>query len=206
MDVIHFVGVSAALQEILPAVVPRLNASICEHESIQLFEQSSERNPGASVLCAVECEWLTPLQSRFIRMGHPATVYVAETPSLTDVVVVMRNGAVSVLETPVDPEWLRRALELALRKRELLSLTRPTREAASRIERLSEYDQNLLNLIKGGSSSKELARLLNVSPRTIERRRSLILEQLEVRSMSEAVSLATRAEYACMFDHESAEF
>ena len=98
---------------------------------------------------------------------------------------------------------LNRTLELAIQREAATTLAHTTQDAAQRIARLSEYDRKLLNLIQDGASNKELAVMLAVSPRTIERRRSLIMQQLNVQTISEAVSLSTRSEYATVFDqHE----
>ena len=49
-------------------------------------------------------------------------------------------------------------------------------------------------LVARGLVSKEVADQLGLSPRTVEMHRAHIVRRLQVRSMSEAVALAARAE------------
>jgi two-component system response regulator FixJ len=61
-------------------------------------------------------------------------------------------------------------------------------------ERLSPREFDVLQMIAHGMATKSIAVHLGISPRTVEMHRAHIVRRLQVRSMSEAVALAARAE------------
>lgn len=69
------------------------------------------------------------------------------------------------------------------------SLRKP-RQRPSSVHALSDREKEILKLIGQGYTSKEIGRKLFLSPKTVENYRAKILEKLQVRNCSEAVSLA----------------
>jgi FixJ family two-component response regulator len=61
--------------------------------------------------------------------------------------------------------------------------------ARQRLERLSEREREILALIAEGHSSKEAARRLGISPRTVDTHRAHLAEKLETSSLAEMVRL-----------------
>jgi two-component system, NarL family, response regulator NreC len=59
-------------------------------------------------------------------------------------------------------------------------------------ESLSERERQIFHLIANGQSNKEIASLLNLSPRTVETHRANILEKLHLHSAIELVLYAVR--------------
>jgi DNA-binding CsgD family transcriptional regulator len=66
-------------------------------------------------------------------------------------------------------------------------------DAASRMLSLSQRERQVLDRIAEGHASKEIARELGINPRTVEMHRARLLSRLGVRTMAEAVRLATLA-------------
>jgi two-component system response regulator FixJ len=104
------------------------------------------------------------------------------------------SGAFDFLTKPVDESTLIDTVQRALREHiELRRRTAPVREAAQRLARLSEREREVLAEVSEGLSSKEIARKLALSPRTVESHRARIFEKLEARSLAEVIRIQLAA-------------
>jgi RNA polymerase sigma factor (sigma-70 family) len=66
------------------------------------------------------------------------------------------------------------------------------RGISDRFDALSEREREVFQLIAEGHSNKDIARLLHVSPGTVETHRARIMEKLDVHSAAEIVRYAVR--------------
>ena len=66
-------------------------------------------------------------------------------------------------------------------------------EAVSqRIAQLTGREREVLSLVVAGRANKEIARALNISPRTVEIHRAHVMEKMEADSLAELVRLTMR--------------
>jgi two-component system, LuxR family, response regulator FixJ len=111
-----------------------------------------------------------------------------------------KSGAAEFLEKPVDDEALLEAVQAAVRahsrSRERDSADRAARE---RFARLSEREREVLALVIEGLTAKQIARRLDLSPRTVETHRAHLSEKLEVESLAQLVR-----RYAALVDEQGA--
>lgn len=108
-----------------------------------------------------------------------------------------RSGAVDFLTKPIDEAVLISSVKSALTllgKR--LRQSESTALARSRLSRLTGREAQILGLVAQGLTTKEIARTLAISPRTIETHRTHIGEKLGVGSVAEMVKLHLAAEEA----------
>jgi FixJ family two-component response regulator len=131
------------------------------------------------------------VQDRLRRRGHalPIIVLTGHGDVATSV-RAFRAGAIDFLEKPVRPPALIRRI------REALRIDRERRRAESdreslrhRFARLSVREQQVARQLVDGRTSKEIARSLGISRRTVEGHRHRVLEKMEIRS---AVELAAQ--------------
>ncbi|MXP29032.1 hypothetical protein GRI58_09370 [Porphyrobacter algicida] len=107
------------------------------------------------------------------------------------VVTAMRSGAVDYLKWPFTHDHIEKGIVGAKGYRSLLSnLHVRQAHAARRMKGLSPREVEVLQCVSEGHSSKEIARLLGVSPRTVDIHRSNMLLKLDARSTSEAIRIA----------------
>jgi FixJ family two-component response regulator len=99
-----------------------------------------------------------------------------------------KSGAAEFLEKPVDDDRLLEALQQAVRehvrRRERLVAGRGAQE---RYARLSEREREVLSLIVGGLTNKEIGRALGLSPRTVETHRANLFAKLGAESLAQVI-------------------
>jgi FixJ family two-component response regulator len=99
-----------------------------------------------------------------------------------------KAGAAEFLEKPVDDELLLETLQNAIRSH-VRSRERhqADREARERYARLSEREREVLAMIVGGLTNKEIGRALALSPRTVETHRANLFAKLEADSLAQVI-------------------
>jgi FixJ family two-component response regulator len=99
-----------------------------------------------------------------------------------------KAGAAEFLEKPVDDEALLEALQNGVR-RHVRSRERnlADRQARERYAQLSGREREVLGLIVGGLTNKEIGRSLQLSPRTVETHRANLFSKLETQSLAQLI-------------------
>jgi two-component system response regulator FixJ len=106
----------------------------------------------------------------------------------------MKLGALDCLEKPVAEEEVLAAVDRALDSwREDCDRHRLRAGAQARIARLSPREHQILQGLVGGLSNKSIARLLGLSPRTVEMHRANMMDDLGLDNLPEALRLAIDA-------------
>lgn len=104
----------------------------------------------------------------------------------------MRNGAVDFIEKPFTVEEITNALERAhAMLRPIPKLIRSASQALrDKLQSLTPREHEVFQEIVGGSTNKEIARILDLSPRTVEVHRHNIMRKMEAKSLAELVHMA----------------
>ena len=118
----------------------------------------------------------------FILITRNGTVDIA--------VQAMKKGALTVLEMPVNYEKLVDEVQSGLQ----INADRRIRENlrtqfANRFQILTAREREIAELVFEGKLSKQIAKLLSISPKTVEVHRSRITKKLEVESVTQLVKL-----------------
>jgi DNA-binding NarL/FixJ family response regulator len=113
--------------------------------------------------------------------------------------LAMQAGAAGLVYKDVDPDALVRAVRAVHDGHTLLApqaaelLVRPSRSADSRgLDSLTGRERQVLALIADGRSNREIARLLQVSEKTVKTHVSSVLGKLGVADRTQAALLAVR--------------
>lgn len=102
-----------------------------------------------------------------------------------------KAGAVDFLTKPIDEQVLLEAVEeafAALDQRNRTEAVRAGRDALK--AKLTQREREILDLVAEGLSTKEIARALDVSPRTVESHRANIAGKIGAGSVAEMVRFA----------------
>jgi two-component system response regulator FixJ len=136
-------------------------------------------------------ELLNALDSRDIRWP---VIMVSAHGDIETAVEAVRRGAIDFLEKPFRADLLDRKLEFAfacLRER-LLEIDDQS-AARALFDRLTHREMDVLQELMPGRSNKAAAHALGLSVRTVEMHRANALTKLHIRTIAEALAIATRA-------------
>lgn len=106
---------------------------------------------------------------------------------------MMEDGAISVLEKPYDPvEFLQVVQRAVTRGVQTRSEQQRTLSIISRFQQLTVEERQALDLMLTGLPNKAIALRLDVSMRTVDRRRRTVMSKMGVDSISELAMLVAR--------------
>lgn len=92
-----------------------------------------------------------------------------------------------------DNEELFGALPGILRgRRHIAEVFRRMLEEAPEVPALSERERQVLNLVVAGRSNKEMAQVLGISAKTVDRHRTNLMQKLDVHSVAQLIAYALR--------------
>jgi len=121
-------------------------------------------------------------------------VISSEDGAVPRVVEAIRAGAIDYLLLPLDSAQFNAMVERAAPRAKFEAQERRrTLDAQDRIAGLSDREREVLALLVDGGSNKQIARELDISPRTVEIHRANMMEKLGARHVAQAVRLSIEA-------------
>jgi two-component system response regulator FixJ len=122
-------------------------------------------------------------------------IFISGHAGIPDSAKAFRAGAVDFLEKPFDNEILLERIDEAIKK-DLASREQliEHREIQNRLDHLTVREQEVLSLIVKGHSNKEMARMLDISNRTVEAHRASIMGKMHAKSLAELMLMVTQSE------------
>jgi len=103
----------------------------------------------------------------------------------------MKSGAAEFLEKPFNGQVLLEKIQRALRDDAARLARRTAAEGlAARFAALTGKEREVLAMIREGRPNKEIARLLDITPRAVELRRASLMRKLGASSLPELLHLA----------------
>lgn len=120
-------------------------------------------------------------------------IFITGHGGVPESVQAMKGGAVDFLEKPFRQSVLVERIETACAQaaRQSSAAIREN-DVARRLENLTAREREIVECIldhPGQTTSKDIGRFLDISPRTVDHHRARILEKLQVRSIVELVDL-----------------
>ncbi len=117
-------------------------------------------------------------------------VAMDDSPLPGRVVDAVKAGALDYLAMPLKPERLASCLARIEREAAIVSEARQrTIQARRRLSALSGREREVLDHLANGGSNKEIARQLEISPRTVEIHRANMMAKLGARHAAEAIRM-----------------
>lgn len=103
----------------------------------------------------------------------------------------IKNGAIEFLQKPYRNQDLVDAVNSALLlSKERIEAKTKKQKYVSCLENLSLREKEILELVVAGQSSKEIARTLSISPKTVEAHRARLISKLGTKSAKDMMHLA----------------
>ena len=200
---IHLIDDDAAVRDGLALLIGTIGLRVQTWSDAQRFLAEFDRGgigaivldvrmPGISGLAVLERLVAEGVDQPVLMLTGHATVEMCRR--------AFKSGAAEFLEKPVDDEELLEALRQAVR-RHVRSRERSRVDQAARVRfaQLSERECEVLAHIVRGLSNKEIARLLQLSPRTVESHRANIFPKLQCDSLAQLIR-----HYAALVDGSGA--
>lgn len=162
--------------------------------SVQAFLERPNARPDGCVVADIRMPGTSGLQlleRMAAEVERMPTVIITGHGDVAACRRAFKAGAVDFLTKPIDEQVLLEAIEAgfaALDERSRTQAVRAGREAL--LAKLTQREREILDLVADGLSTKEIARALDVSPRTIETHRANIAEKLGAGSVAEMVRIA----------------
>lgn len=108
-------------------------------------------------------------------------------------VAAMKQGALDFLEKPIDRDSLLKCICIALKQDGHEKHKRDNKKVLdAQLQRLTARERQIMALVVSGMLSKQIARALEISERTVEVHRKNIMEKMGVDSLAALVVLAVR--------------
>ncbi len=190
---VYIVDDDPAIRIAMQALLESVNI---EHEifaSADEFLQDEENHRSGCLVLDIRMPGLggLELQDELIsRGGTLPIIFITGHGDVPMAVDAMQKGAVDFIQKPF------RDQELLDRIREALSTDKQRREererqteVIGRLERLTNREKEVFDLVVTGKPNKVIAYELDVSQRTVEIHRARVMEKMEARSLAELVRM-----------------
>ncbi len=136
------------------------------------------------------------LQRRLIAIDSPLPlIVVSGHANVSTTVELMENGAITLLQKPYDANQLLGAVQRGLDQFvESRKIAQEVNSIQRRLNSLTDAEMSVLELMIAGRPNKVISTELEISMRTVDRRRSIVLEKMQVDSAPELARLVTLVE------------
>jgi len=190
---VFIVDDDAAVLDSIVELVTSVGLRAATFRSAQEFRASfNPEQPGCLVLDVRMAHVSGPaLQDDLNAIGaRIPIVFISGHADISVAIKVIKAGAIDFVQKPYREQQLLDSINEALRRdAEARQLTRNGASFAERLAALTDRERDVLDQVVKGLSSKAIARLLDISYRTVELHRSHIMEKLHVRSVAELIRL-----------------
>jgi two-component system response regulator FixJ len=128
----------------------------------------------------------------YLRTNWPdaPVIFLSQHTTVAMVVQAIKNGAYDVVELPFKPDELVGKVKAAMAQYSSQSARRVEQQALQeRIGKLTAREREILDLVIEGLSTKEMARRLEISPRTVEVHRSRIMRKMDMKTLRDTLRI-----------------
>jgi FixJ family two-component response regulator len=190
---VFIVDDDAAIRFAMQALMDSVNLN---HEIFasadEFLEKISGQRPGCLVL-DIRMPGLggLELQEELIKRGNTLPIiFITGHGDVPMAVEAMQKGAVDFIQKPFrDQELLDRIREALATDEERREAQQHHAEVAHRLERLTNREREVFDLVVTGKPNKVIAYELGVSQRTVEIHRARVMEKMQARSLADLVKM-----------------
>lgn len=186
---VYLVDDDEAVRAALSLLLETVGLNVTSFASPQAFlAQASELNPGCLILdIRMPAISGLKLQERLTERGIDwPTVIISGHGDIEACRRAFRNGAIDFLSKPVDEQNLIDAIQKGHAELETATQVSAERaEAQALLQHLSAREREVLEMIAKGLTTKHIAEVLGLSPRTVESHRAAIAGKAGTSSAAE---------------------
>ena len=190
---VFIVDDDAAIRFAMQALMDSVNLS---HEIFasgdEFLEIMADQRPGCLVL-DIRMPGLggLELQEELIKRGNTLPIiFITGHGDVPMAVEAMQKGAVDFIQKPFrDQELLDRIRDALATDEERREAQQHHAEVAGRLDRLTNREREVFDLVVTGKPNKVIAYELGVSQRTVEIHRARVMEKMQARSLADLVKM-----------------
>ena len=191
---VFLVDDDAAVRDALGALFRSEGLAVSVHESAEAFLSDLPPDACGCLVLDLRMDGLSGIELQKMladrNVGLPI-IFLTGHGDIPMSVRALKAGAIDFFEKPADPDVLLTRVQEAL----ALDVERRTAgaqqaEMDARYTRLTEREREILAQVAEGMTSKEIARSLRISPRTVEVHRSHIMTKLGADSLADLIRIA----------------
>jgi RNA polymerase sigma factor (sigma-70 family) len=190
---VFIVDDDAAIRFAMQALMDSVNLA---HEIFasgdEFLEKVNEQRPGCLVL-DIRMPGLggLELQEELVRRGNTLPIiFITGHGDVPMAVEAMQKGAVDFIQKPFrDQELLDRIREALATDEERREEQQQNAEVNERLDRLTNREREVFDLVVTGKPNKVIAYELGVSQRTVEIHRARVMEKMQARSLADLVKM-----------------
>jgi len=120
-------------------------------------------------------------------------IFITGFGSVVNAVEAMKEGAVDFLEKPYSGDELLESIYAAFEKGKVLTKSKlADKSTDDKLLSLTPRENEIMKLLANSVSNKEIARQLEISPRTVEVHRQHIMKKLKIKSVTELSKIITK--------------
>lgn len=195
--VVYLVDDEFAIRDSLTLLLESSGQSVKSFESAQAFLNDYDPAQAGCLLLDVRMPLMSgfELQEKLSEKNITLPIiFISGNADISDSAKAFRAGAVDFLEKPFDYQVLLQRIEEAINKdSEAREQSIEKRRLQNRLDQLTAREKDVLHLIVSGYSSKEAAKILNISNRTIEVYRANIMDKMQAENLSELMMMAMKS-------------
>jgi len=187
----------ADIRRALSRALSKRGYAVESHESAQSFLEAWTPQRAGCLILDYGLPGMNGLELQALLNAEGQSIpviFITGHGGVPESVQAIKGGAIDFLEKPFRQADLIERIEIAFEvARDQIVIEEQSRRQQARFERLTARELEIVEYIIGhpaATSSKEIAAVLGISPRTVDHHRARILEKLNVRSIAELIALA----------------
>lgn len=196
-DKVILVEDDPAIRDALQILLSGGGYDVQAFESGEAFLESFQPEGICCVLLDMNLPGMSGLEVQKVLLekgGHLQVIFLTGHGEVPLAVEAMRAGAIDFIEKPSNDRELLEVLERARKSYARCRARQVTAvEAKQRIATLTAREREVFERVSIGRQNKEVARELEISPRTVEIYRARVMRKLEAENLSQLVRVAISA-------------
>ncbi|MBM3514582.1 MAG: response regulator transcription factor [Alphaproteobacteria bacterium] len=191
--IVHIVDDDAAFRDSLALMLRLKKFKTAEFSSAEDFLAKVGPDARGCLLADVQMPGMSGLELQAVLAQRGIalpTIIITAYGDVATARAALKGGAVDILEKPLDEEALERIVSMALdRNAESVNRAAHDADVASRIDRLTPREREVLDLVVAGRHNREIAVTLGISPRTVEVFKARMMEKMRVNRIPDLIRL-----------------
>jgi len=195
---VYLVDDEFSVRDSLSLLIESTGQSVKSFESAEAFLDNYDPEYPGCLLLDVRMPFMSGLELQDELLSREISIpiiFISGHAGIPDSAKAFRAGAVDFLEKPFDNETLLARIEEAIKKDiENREKRIENQRVKNCLKHLSVREQEVLCLMVKGRSNKEMAKILDISNRTVEAHRANVMNKMQAEGLAELMVMLTHSE------------